>query len=739
MGRGHGELMRKLALSLILFCTSLAWARTYSTSFPLTENPISEGGKWVNGGATGLDWTNIRTTANVKAYGSNSGINPGYDDSTAVLQNIGPWGPNQTASGVVFLSSVTNGYDQEVEIRLNTTISAHSITGYSCTFSVRNNGGQYFQVGRWNGPFGNFTLLGTAVIGITPVVNGDTVSCQRVGSVITMYHNGVSINSATDTTYTGGSPGIGTNLDNNGSSTNANFGFSSFSATDGVSSGNIYYISKSLGNDSSTSTQAQSKSTPWQRVPGMASGPSYTPVAGDEFILYGGDSWVAADLPMQINQSGASPCLTTPNSSCIYIGVDQTWYNASVCGASWCRPIFDGGGSGIISYAVVYLYGSYVTLDNIEIKGFGTSGGSGGSYIQLGGAGSQVVENCYLHGWFHGASGDSDTANVISSGSPNNTVHDTIIDGSDTTQDMMVGIQSGIDTVYNSVIQYVTNGLQGTQNNVHDNYIAYIEPCYSGCHQNAFFNFGPNGSATSMFIYNNVIAHVWKPGVGGSGGGLWLSGNNANTATGYAFNNVMFDNQPGFSLSVAGHNPVNYGTWYFFNNTMECGTDTNLCGGSGTVDAGGAAGMTHTFYFGNNHIINSNTNDLNCAYGTCGTPSPLNADLVQLLTTADGQGYTSTSPYAFEPTSGSGSTVGAGGNAQSICTNIAGLNSAAGLACQHDTGYACNYNTSNHAVSCPDRTGNARPATGAWDIGAYLYNGSETTPNPPTNLRGVVN
>src|SRR5580693_8331117 len=153
MGRGHGELMSKLALSFILFCTSLAWARTYSTSFPLTENPISEGGKWVNGRATGLDWTNILTTANVKAYGSNSGINPGYDDSTAVLQNIGPWGPNQTLSGVVFLSSVNNGFDQEVELRLNTTISAHSITGYSCTFSLRNDGGQYFQVGRWNGPF----------------------------------------------------------------------------------------------------------------------------------------------------------------------------------------------------------------------------------------------------------------------------------------------------------------------------------------------------------------------------------------------------------------------------------------------------------------------------------------------------------------------------------------------------------------------------------------------------------
>src|SRR5260221_2997308 len=35
---------------------------SYSTSFPLTENPISEGGRWVNGGLLGLDWTNVSTT-----------------------------------------------------------------------------------------------------------------------------------------------------------------------------------------------------------------------------------------------------------------------------------------------------------------------------------------------------------------------------------------------------------------------------------------------------------------------------------------------------------------------------------------------------------------------------------------------------------------------------------------------------------------------------------------------------
>ena len=35
---------------------------SYSTTFPLTENPISEGGSWTNGGATGLGWANVQTT-----------------------------------------------------------------------------------------------------------------------------------------------------------------------------------------------------------------------------------------------------------------------------------------------------------------------------------------------------------------------------------------------------------------------------------------------------------------------------------------------------------------------------------------------------------------------------------------------------------------------------------------------------------------------------------------------------
>ena len=103
---------------------------TYTTNFPLTESPISEGGNWINGGTTGLDWGNVHTTG-----GTAEGVGPAsaaYSDPTAVL--AGSWGPNQTVTATVYSNGVEDkpaqGYDKEVEIRLRTSISAHSITGY---------------------------------------------------------------------------------------------------------------------------------------------------------------------------------------------------------------------------------------------------------------------------------------------------------------------------------------------------------------------------------------------------------------------------------------------------------------------------------------------------------------------------------------------------------------------------------------------------------------------------------
>jgi hypothetical protein len=70
-----------------------ATQRTYTTKFPLVENPVSEGGNWINGGVAGLDWTNVRTASGLAWLRSGSGSCA--DDSTAVL--AGPGMPSDGA------------------------------------------------------------------------------------------------------------------------------------------------------------------------------------------------------------------------------------------------------------------------------------------------------------------------------------------------------------------------------------------------------------------------------------------------------------------------------------------------------------------------------------------------------------------------------------------------------------------------------------------------------------------
>jgi len=200
-------------------------AQTYSTSFPLTENPISEGGNWINGGVVGLDWNNMLTTPGLAQGQGPASV--AYSDPTAVL--AGTWGANQTAQAVVYSVNQTTSYYQEVELRLLTTITAHSITGYEINFRCLKTSAAYMQIVRWNGALGNFTVLANYSGAQYGVANGDVVKASVVGGTITVWINGVVAGSATDTTFTSGSPGMG--MDFGCGSTYGNFGFSSFTAS----------------------------------------------------------------------------------------------------------------------------------------------------------------------------------------------------------------------------------------------------------------------------------------------------------------------------------------------------------------------------------------------------------------------------------------------------------------------------------------------------------------------------
>jgi MYXO-CTERM domain-containing protein len=399
----------------------------------------------------------------------------------------------------------------------------------------------------------------------------------------------------------------------------------------------------------------------------------------------------------------------------------------AACGSSWCRPVFDAQGKVLAPNTdMVVLGGSYVTLDNVEMTGFATSGGSGGNMVQIVNDHS-VVEHSYFHGWSHAASGDTDNATAIGcgggGGNEGDSVHDNVIDGSDTTKDMMVGVFLICPEVYDNVIRYVTNGIEGAQDIVHDNWLGPILVCYSGCHQNLLQNAGPVTEAY-ILVYNNVLTGAQTGGMGQ----LWVEQNSGNTGiTAYVFNNVEFNTAVGNNVDMCQEGSA-CGPLYFFNNTFECGSDGDL---NSACASGGGTGPTVTAYWTNNHCIVSGGSCVNASW--TGLTVMNETNVIQNDSTANGQGYKSSSPEAFEPTRASGATVGAGTNEQSLCNTIAGLNSAAGAACQKSTGYACSYDETRHSVMCPASSATARPKSAAWDVGAY-----QCLPSPDGGCAGEV-
>jgi hypothetical protein len=227
------------------FAAGVAPARSYRTQFELDEEPLSDGGLWVNGGRDGIDWVDV-IVRNGVAYGAltrmgvaerrveqgNLDVPAGdgavpegdYDDPTAVL--AGDWGKNQHARARVFSRNQTEDYFQEVEIRLRSTISPHRCTGYEVFWRCLKTENAYAEIVRWNGKIGDFTSLRKLSGSQYGVQDGDLVEATIVGTVIKGFINGVQVISATDYVFDAGSPGIGFNF--GVGDTNVDHGFTYF-------------------------------------------------------------------------------------------------------------------------------------------------------------------------------------------------------------------------------------------------------------------------------------------------------------------------------------------------------------------------------------------------------------------------------------------------------------------------------------------------------------------------------
>jgi hypothetical protein len=203
--------------------------RSYRTRFPLTEDPISEDGMWVNGKTDGIDWADVvteqggahggRVKVGARERRAEQGNLEGgeaaapegdYDDPTAVL--TGSWGPNQFVKATVFSRNQTSDLFQEVEIRLRSAISAHSCSGYEVFWRCLKTDEGYAEIVRWNGPIMGFTSLARAQGAEYGVSDGDVVEATIIGNQIRSYINGVEVLSAVDDTFANGSPGIGFNF-----------------------------------------------------------------------------------------------------------------------------------------------------------------------------------------------------------------------------------------------------------------------------------------------------------------------------------------------------------------------------------------------------------------------------------------------------------------------------------------------------------------------------------------------
>jgi hypothetical protein len=252
---------RFIGLIITLICVSsnvYSSDKIYKTNFPLTENTLHEdtgsGPVWKNGQATGVDWTNVKTSGG-NATGTQIWDGT-YNDSVSLL--TGNWGPDQSVEVVVHAANQNenpagtsgwNGNDlrpegcnHELEIHLRGTMTAHSLRTYEILFSSRIDGSAYSYIGRWNGPIGSWaTLYESLDNDDMRGADGDVFKATIVGypPTINVYKNGGLLYSVVDTDMTSsgpitsGNPGIGfwTDRGCTAGAHNDDFGFTSFTAT----------------------------------------------------------------------------------------------------------------------------------------------------------------------------------------------------------------------------------------------------------------------------------------------------------------------------------------------------------------------------------------------------------------------------------------------------------------------------------------------------------------------------
>lgn len=451
-----------------------------------------------------------------------------------------------------------------------------------------------------------------------------------------------------------------------------------------------YYVDNSAGNDTNNGT---STASPWKLCPGMTGfAGTYSHAPGDIFVFRGGVVWSNSVFPLLVNLGGGSV-----GNNDVYTSYPN-WF----VGSSWNRPVFDlqdlplSGGI----YSCVYIADNNVTVSDIEIRNLFIPNST--NWNAFGVASIQgyqnttnlLVQNCYIHDWLPGIStqnvnySDSDFGGVFSQGLNLEVLQCTIGPGDPPkgmTGNSGCGVSGAATIIQSNTFIGCTDFINGGATNISYNVICNGTNSYDPQnHANAIYH--GLASGTRAYIYANKIYNLdtefqtmlLHPGGGGA----------TNTAY-YIYNNVVWNVNSPIDIDQSGITVANSATYaHLYNNTATCGV--------GAVNRGQTDYVTEIDCENNNWITSSPlnvffTSIISTAYAPVVIRIDLdNLQMLNVVATADG--YTAANMYA--PTSLSGPTVGAGTNLTSLAL----------------------FNT--------DINGNPRPATGAWDIGAYQMAGT---------------
>jgi len=346
-------------------------------------------------------------------------------------------------------------------------------------------------------------------------------------------------------------------------------------------------------------------------------------------------------------------------------------------------------------------------------------------------------------------------------GNPGTVVQNNVIDGSDSTAALInpysdCGLSEGNNNWCgtsgiaqwrgpqiwrNNVIRYIQSGAVGACTEWSGNLIEDIRlSTNASAHTNGVECLDVIPANNTAFFYGNVIRHTNKANPATPGGlqsiGLLTEFSPPNGSTLYVFNNVVYDTLQNVWVGMPSGTTgcqSNCGSAVVFNNSSDCGPSWN----HSFPCINSCPPIFASCTIQNNHWITNASSQFSGS--GCGSNCTATSELVQTVSKANGQGYLTSTTYAYSPGS-NGSTLNGLSTSLSTCTAISLVSVAAGTACLSDTPYAVSYNSTAHTVVIPARSPVLRPPTGNWAIGAYQSSsGSASAPAAPTGLLASVN